>query len=86
MPLSKLDELLVDAGLHAPAPGVAFGVAARDDVLADLGLELRRRLLVEVHDRRDVLVTSATNRSRIFMGWLTDRCGGGSRDRGRVRP
>jgi hypothetical protein len=44
-------KLLVDAVLRGA--GVAGVVAARDDVFVDLVLELGRRLLVEVDDRRD---------------------------------
>ena len=48
-------ELFVDAaragaGVEAARTRIALGIAAGDDVLADLGLDLFRALLVEVHD------------------------------------
>jgi hypothetical protein len=91
--------LLVDALGDAAVVGVIGGPAARDDVLADLGGQLLGRLLVEVHDGRDVardvrleqLADGRGGGARIGTGsrhggGLTRRCGGGSRCRGRARP
>jgi hypothetical protein len=47
----QADVLLVDAAGHAAVVGVTLGPAAGDDVLADLGGDFGRGLLVEVDDR-----------------------------------
>jgi hypothetical protein len=46
--------MLVDALGDALLAGVAFRIAAGDDVLGDLDGELLRAVLVEIDDRRDV--------------------------------
>jgi hypothetical protein len=64
-----VNELLVDARLHPPCARIALGVAAGDDVLADLRLELRGGLLVEVHDRRDVAGHVGYEQFSDLHGW-----------------
>ena len=54
MPVSSLTYCSWMPLRHAAVVRVALGPAAGDDVLGDLGGELVRGLLVEVHDGRDV--------------------------------
>jgi hypothetical protein len=58
-PAQQAHELFMNAaragaGVEAARTRIALGVAAGDDVLADLGLDLFRALFVKVHDRRNV--------------------------------
>ena len=73
-------ELLVDPLVGGARVG--RGVAAGDDVLLDLAAELRRLLLMEVHDRRDGAGDVSLEQVADQHGSrLICRCEGGSRGR-----
>ena len=70
--------------LDALGARITVGIAAGDDVLTDLGIQLGRALFMEINDRRnvagDIFCEQLSNLHRV----LTRRCGSSAETAGRT--